>query len=131
LENTKPTGTIYFIDKNMLHIRDKAGNTHTEGIPAFLSNPKLREEVAKERYCDRTAMLLSQLVLGVPLYHPLQKDAEKTLKTMKETLDRYDSSFEQMPLPLRKALGIGSGPAFFPMLKPLGRPADVKDILEG
>ena len=75
---------------------------------------------------------LGRLVLGLPPYHPLFKDADKSLAAYKATLERFGGHY-------RRASGQESwfldldhwSPTYLPDLRPLGRAATADDVKSG
>jgi hypothetical protein len=96
-----------------------------------LTDASKRKDAAPERICDVAAEKISEIVFGVPAYHPLLKDADVRLKALKEALDRY--SYRPATAAEIEALAgqMGHDPGFVPDIQPLGRAATADDVRKG
>jgi hypothetical protein len=131
LDDTTATGATYVVEKDRLTRKEKGGYS-SGGLPEFLADPALRRDEAVERTCDATAMKVSELVVGLPPYHPLFKDTDKRLTALKAALDRYAGNYRHLSWRERDLLGVSPwSPAYVPALRPLGRAATVEDVKAG
>ena len=96
LDNTQPTGAAYKIEENRL-VHRRGDGYSSGGIPEYLADPAARHNEAVERTCDVAAEKLNGLVVGLPLYHPLFKDADKRLAALKAGLDRFGATIAGRP----------------------------------
>src|SRR5262249_45263504 len=72
------------------------------------------------------------LVIGLPEYHPLCKDAEQRLKRMKGLLDLFAGRFQQVSGRAAEELSVSVfEPSFIPNVPPLARPATAQDGKKG
>jgi hypothetical protein len=131
LDDTTPTGATYEIEKDQLRRREKDGWSGG-GIPEYLADPALRRNAAPERACDRVAEKLGELVVGLPLYHPLLKDADERLTALKGALDRFGGNYRratgrEVELLNRRPWT----PTYLPDIRPLGRAATADDVKAG
>lgn len=131
LDDTTPTGAKYVIEDGRLWHKAE-GSSSGGGVPEFLREPAVRHSEAAERACDAAAEKLGELVVGLPLYHPLFKDADERLKAVKAAFDRFAGKY-------RPATGfegdlLGRSPftqTYVPDIKPLGRAATAADVKAG
>jgi hypothetical protein len=71
-------------------------------------------------------------VLGLPVYHPLFKDADKRLDTLKVAFDRFAGKYRRPTGFERHCLDLSPfSPTFVPDIKPLGRAATADDVKAG
>jgi hypothetical protein len=145
LDDTTPTRARYSVEKNTLWRRFQIGgfgeSAHPDlgrPLPAFLANPEDRQDVVPERICDLAAEKLGDLVAGLPLYHPIQKQADKRLTEFKAAFDRFGGHYRVMtPQELDGLSSTESQssstwtPAFLPNIPPLDRPATAADVKAG
>ncbi len=125
------TGATFTVEKARI-IRREQKSVSVVVMPAFLTDPAVRRPKALERFCDAAAEKLADLVIGVPRYHPLLKDSEVRLSTIKTTLDRFAGNFRQVNARERNILGLpGWSAAYLPDIQPLDRPATVEDVTAG
>jgi len=94
LDDHTPTGGTYQIRGKSL---DLGGPDYQSSstLPGFLLDPATRYESAPELACARAAVLINELVFGIPLVHPLRKDHDDRLKEMIALLDRYQGRFRR------------------------------------
>jgi hypothetical protein len=110
----------------------KDGTSSEMELPAALSDPKLLKDVAFERRCDRAALKLDLLVLGLPAYHPLQKDADARLKELARVFDSFQNGYRLITPLEAQFLEVEYGEfIFLPNLSPLNRPATADDVKAG
>jgi hypothetical protein len=131
LEDTTPTGAKFVMEKDMLWRREKDGGSGGP-VPQFLADPATRREQAEERACDAAALKLGDLVLGLPRYHPLQKDADQRLAALKTMLDRFAGSYRRANWREVRRLDLSHfAPTYVPDIRPLGRAATADDVKAG
>ena len=92
LDDTTPTQRTWTIAKDVQQIRGP-GMSGGRSIPDALADPATRRDQAEERKCDQVAVVLGDLLLGLPGYSPLAKDFDARLAAMKRFLDRYQGRF--------------------------------------
>jgi hypothetical protein len=132
LEDARPTGTTYQIRGDSLVRFEGDRSFRSEDIPALLSDPAGRRSEVAERAWDLAAERLGKLVMGLPAYHPLLKDADRRLALLKAMLDRPQGRFRRLSWREMKALELSSWEArFIPDIRPLGRPATADDVRAG
>ncbi len=96
----------------------------------MLMESQLRMPSARERVCDLAAERIANLVIGLPVFHPLRTDRDLAIKTMKGMLDQCNGRFRLLTRGEQAALGIFLfDPAFAPEFKPLGRAATAADVV--
>jgi hypothetical protein len=131
LDDTTPTGAKYVIEENSLRRKEKDG-WGGGPVPEFLRDAAVRREEAAERACDTAAEKLHELIIGLPLYHPLFRDSEARLVSMKVAFDRFAGAYRLANWREHSALGLSSfSPVFVPDIKPLGRAATADDVKAG
>jgi hypothetical protein len=132
LDDTHPTGTVWTIAGDTLETKGENFSS-SESIPADLADPAVRVDRAEERECDRVAVIVNDLVLGIPVAHPLRKESDAALKEMKRLLDLYRGRFRLAASEEARALDVSPWrQAFFiPTIGRLGRPATVDDVAQG
>jgi hypothetical protein len=82
--------------------------------------------------CDAAAARVTELVAGVPPYHPLHRDADKSLGALKGFLDRCAYRLRRFTGAEAGRLGFRAGdPAYVPAARPLGRAATAADVAAG
>jgi hypothetical protein len=128
LEDTTPTGAKFSIDRGWLLRKYETGESGSP-IPEALADTNNRRGEAPERVCDVAAMNLERIVLGLPLYHPLLKDADKRLSAVKAAFDRYAGAYRKLERNEFRLLDMFSGgPVYVPAIRPLGRVATAADV---
>src|SRR5262249_19532498 len=94
LDNTKSNGGVYkIVDDRFVH--EYQNGSSTSGIPEFLADPEIRRNEAPQRFCDDAAEKLQSLVIGLPGYHPLLKDADQRLTKLRAEFDRFAGNFRR------------------------------------
>lgn len=78
----------YKVERDSLLVQSPRSMS-SSSLPDFLKNIDKRKPEAKLRAHDQAADQLRNQVLGLPLYHPLLKDADERLVRLKAGLDRY------------------------------------------
>jgi len=135
LDDTSATGLKYEIKwEGVWRFRTPDVNSPREGfsLPQLLTDQAARREEVDERFCDAAAMKLSEIVIGLPSYHPLCKDADKRLMAFRIAFDRFRGSYRKATEPERACLGMVEGsPAYLPDISPLGRAATAEDVKAG
>lgn len=130
LADLTPTATAWSIADSRL-TETGARYSSSSDIPRELQGVQLRDRV-DERTCDRAAARLSQMVVGLPTYHPLMRDAEQRLSRLTETMDRWSASARALTPSERKALQLDSyQPRFILAPAPLDRAAGPADVAAG
>jgi hypothetical protein len=129
LDDRTPTGGIYEIKQDKL-VFDNKGWGHSGGVPDFLADKATRREKAQERVCDVAAETLNVVAAGLPLTHPLMKDADKRIDQMKQALDR-PAGFRWASEHAAYALRMVPRGGFVPDVNPLDRAATADDVKAG
>jgi hypothetical protein len=130
LDDTEPTGVTYRIAGQQMIV---AQHDVLEGreIPPGLETPNSRKGKAVERWCDRAAIRLANLVFGLPDYHPLRKDADARLQDLKRAFDSVRNGY-RLATPIETPfLNRFSEALYVPDLPPLNRPATEADVKAG
>lgn len=131
LEDTTPSGAIITVEENSIERRGENG-FRSQSIPKYLADPAVRREKVAERVCDVAAEKLGELVVGLPRYHPLFKDADKRLTAFKAAFDRYAGNYRRATWREQQSLGLSSwAPAYLPDIRPLARAATADDVKAG
>ncbi len=128
LDNHAPTGGTYQIRGKSL---DLGGPNYQSSstLPEFLLDPATRRESAPELVCDRAAVLIDEIVFGMPLVHPLRKDHDERLKEMIALLDRYQGRFRRSSSTERQITGWQT--PFIAGTATSGKSATVEDVKTG
>ena len=131
LSEKNQTGATYQVEGDTLKRSDDRGGSSSGPLPNHLADASKRKDAAPERICDVAAEKISELVFGVPPYHPLFKDADARLKALREAMDRY--SYRPATAAEVEALAgqMEHDPGFVPDIQPLGRPATADDVRAG
>jgi hypothetical protein len=131
LDDTTPTGAKYTVEKGSLWRKEKDGGSGGP-VPASLADPEVRRDEAEERACDAAAEKLGELVVGLPPYHPLFKDADKRLAAVKAAFDRFAGQYRRATWRERDSLDVRPwAQAYLPDVRPLGRAATDDDVKAG
>jgi hypothetical protein len=131
LNDAKPTGATWKIEGGSLACASDHGSS-TQSIPEYLADPSARRQQAVERQCDTVAVKLGELVVGVPAYNPLMKDADARLAASKKLLDRWHGRFRVLPGGEMELLGLPPWhPMFIPDVPLLAHPATAEDVENG
>jgi hypothetical protein len=121
----EPSGAVYTSGNFSIHCP----------LTGILGDPAARRQEVRERVCDAAARRLVELVACAPEYHPLVKDADKRLQTLKDFFDRFQGKFRplrDLPTPDTSDEDEDDEEAgFWPDLRPLGRPATAADVRDG
>jgi len=131
LDNQELTGGSYMIEGNrVIHRRGRGSGSRS--LPSWLADPQQRIPLTTERRCDRAAIKLSQLVIGLPPYHPLLKAADEKLEAFKNAFDSFRNGYRRLTSSEAEFLELYSRePVFMPDIPPLGRPATPDDVRAG
>jgi hypothetical protein len=131
LHDDLPTGGSYRLEKGD-SIRGPSDN-QLHAMPSSKEWADLRRfhTLVKERACDAAGLRLSELVLGMPFFHPLCTDADDRINHIAQFLDRYPGRIRVATDSERSALSVEDDRAFIPDIKPLGRPATAADVTAG
>jgi hypothetical protein len=131
LDDVTPTGGTFKIQEGALRHEYKGGSS-SGPIPEILADATTRRPEVSERVCDTAAAKLSGLVLGLPVYHPLFKDAEARLRDFRAAFDRFRERYRRATW--REAEAVASRywlPVFLPDLGKLERAATAEDVKAG
>jgi hypothetical protein len=74
---------------------------------------------------------ITALVVGIPPFHPLHRDAAKSLPALKAFLDRHGRRFRRLTEAEARRYDLRGDPAYAPDIRPLGRPATAADVAAG
>src|SRR5262249_49378471 len=83
---------------------------------------------------DAAAEALAHVVIGLPDYHVLRKDAGQRLAALKQAFDRFAGTYRRADRRLAAALGAdyaAQRPTYLPDVPPLGRTATADDVKAG
>lgn len=131
LDDTTPTGAKYTVEERTLWRKSGTGGSGGP-VPDFLADPAARREQAAEQACDAAAEKLGEMVVGLPRYHPLFKDADQRLAAFKTAFDRFAGKYRRTNWRESRTLGLSSfSPGYIPDLRPLGRAATAEDVKAG
>jgi hypothetical protein len=97
------------------------------------SDPARWAEHVERTVGDDAADRLAQLVVGLPDYHPLRRDADRVRAETRELLGRYAGRFRPLTWSEQQRLEMWryGEAAFGPDISPLGRPATAADVAAG
>lgn len=137
LKDTSPSGTVYQIstsqrnkvEEENLSIRTGDMNIGT-GVHGIIKERAMRLDSVESRVCDDTMLHLSRMIIGMPEYHPLRKDAQALFDRNMEWLNTHVLRRKN----LYEAYLMGSNSSdqtLIPDLKPLRKPATLEDVHEG
>jgi hypothetical protein len=131
MDNRTLTGATFTVNGNSLGRKSK-NSFGSQTIPDFLADPDQRLDTAEERTCDAAAQKLSELVVGLPNYHALQKYREESLAELKITFDRLSGKFRIATRREKETLGITPWHStFIPDIRLLNRAATADDVKTG
>ena len=131
LDDNTPTGTTVVIEENSLRRKTKNGWSGSD-IPGFLADPSIRNDQVPERRCDAAAEKLNELMVGLPFYHPLFKDADKRRVALKAAFDRFTGHYRGASWREREILSKSHrGPLYIPDISPLAGAATAGDVKVG
>jgi hypothetical protein len=130
LEDERDSGAVYKIYEGEVMIT-QGGVAWQERLPESLQDPKNRIVEVPERHCDRAALALQTLALGMPSYHPLHKDARHQLARVRWAVRQYPVAYRVLTPEERDWLECGSDhPRFVPAVS-LERAATEADVKAG
>jgi hypothetical protein len=100
LENTAPTENHYSVDGEVMKI-EHPGGRGSQGLPEVVraAGEDGRRKEVTSRVCDEAAVMISEMVVGAPGYHPLLKDADKRLADLKAYIDLYGQQLRTLSYP--------------------------------
>jgi hypothetical protein len=131
LNDAERTGRHFYLRGDEI---EEAGGRRSQwsALPADRRDPAAWAEHAEERTCDAAAVRVTELVVGVPAYHPLHRDADKSLAALKVFLDRHGRRFRRLTEAEARRFDFRArDPAYVPDIRPLGRPATAADVAAG
>ncbi len=134
LDNEKATIVKITIEGNTVYQRAcnaKGCRFTMRSIPSLLSDPGERRSKVVQRRCDVAAERLSTLVLGLPEYHPLRKDADERLAVYRSFMDQFKGKFRRLTTEERIRFGNSPRPQFIPEIPALTRGATAEDVANG
>jgi len=88
LDNTTLTGTVVSVNDEGHYVERHQGGSSSGSIPDVIADPASRRQRAELRRCDVAASKLHELVIGLPGFHPLMKDADQRLDKLRKTLEQ-------------------------------------------
>ncbi len=131
LDDTGSTGGEWRVGGENLELQNEH-RSHYQTLPECLRDPATRRKWAAECNYDAAALKLGDLILGLPEYNPLLKDADARLAKMKRLLDRYHGHFRVLSGTEAESLGISTGYTMFVAdIRPLDRVATAADVEHG
>jgi hypothetical protein len=95
LDDKTSSGTIAMIEGDENYVEKSADGTSSGNIPDVIADPTSRRQQAELRRCDVAAQTLAAMVIGLPVFHPLMKDADQRLETMRTLLDTKSGSLRR------------------------------------
>lgn len=128
LKDNTPTGATYTLKGDRLDLSGP-GFGIGSNVPDFLRDSATRRSSAKELACDRAAVMINDVVFGMPRVHPLLTDHDAQLATMRALMDRYADRFRGLTQSERQVVGWGA--QFVADIKPLAKPATADDVKAG
>src|SRR5205807_9953776 len=97
LKDTKPSGTIYQIERGSLSTKTSKYSS-MGGMTNAIKDPAARLDRVESRVCDDIMLHLPHMIVGMPEYHPLLKDAQsrfdQNLKWLNQHQFRHWTSYE-------------------------------------
>ncbi len=132
LDDKTPMGVTYSIKGKRIYISGKGRREINHEIPSFLiTSGKIKAET-ELRVCDCAAEKLSDILYGIPEYHPLADDGEGQLKQLRAAYDECKFTFRPMDRVERDFFKVESiRSAFLPKIKQLEQPATPDDVKSG
>jgi hypothetical protein len=97
------------------------------------ADPERWAEHVEHTAADDVAFRLDDLVVGLPDYHPLRRDADQLLAETQAMLARYARRFRPVVWVEQSRWSVGryGDIAYVPDIRPLGRPASAADVAAG
>jgi hypothetical protein len=111
LDDKTSTGKTLFV-KDDLYLEEYDRGSSSTDIPEIIADPAKRNDRVAERRCDAAATKISRLVIGLPAYHPLLKDADERIDQMRKQLDETVRKLRHATPAERKRHNRVWGPAF-------------------
>jgi hypothetical protein len=131
LADTRPTGGHYYLRGDEIQEWAAIRRPRNESPIPLGERGKWAEHV-ETRVADEAADRLSILVVGMPEYHALRKDAEQVRAAMRSVLDRHAEHFRRLtPEESSHWDDTPSSDVYVPDIRPLGRPATAADVRAG
>ncbi len=128
LDDNTPTGATYAFSGDSLDIHGPQFGIGGK-LPDFLLDPATRRQSAPELASDRAAVLINELVFGMPLVYPLRLDHDDRLREMKALMDRYQGRFRRIGRVEGQLTGWQI--SFIADIGPLNKPATADDLNAG
>ena len=132
LDDMTSTGTSWTVSGASVE-QDGGVYTGILSIMGNLADPSERVDSAEELKCHKAAILVNELIAGLPAVHPLNKNVDETITEMKRLLDVFDGRFRLVSPEEFEALGFIPlrSKSFVPAITPLPRPATPADVANG
>lgn len=131
MDDSRVTGRTIRVEDDRL-LRDSEHGSSSGPIPPILQDCDARNSEAPERVCDAAACKMTELIVGLPGYHPLLKDADRRLDALKAAYDRFPGTFriadEKMA---RLFVDWSYDSRFIPAIGPLNHVATAEDVRKG
>jgi hypothetical protein len=131
LADRRPTGGHSY--RRGTDVEDRTWERTRWWTPPGGADPAGWAEHVERRAADEAADRLAELVIGLPEYHPLRRDADRVLAETRALLGRYARRFrratydEQQRWDVRQ---VGDS-VFVPDIRRLSRPATAADVAAG
>jgi hypothetical protein len=131
LADRRPTGGHSY--RRGEDVEDQAGGKPRWWTPPGGADPAGWAEHVERRAADDAADRLAELVVGLPEYHPLRRDADRVLAETRALLGRYARRFRRANYDEQQRWDVwrASDSVFVPDIRPLGRPATAADVTAG
>lgn len=131
MDDKRATGASISIEYDQLRRRGEQGSS-SRPLPPCLKNSDVCRTEVYERVCGAAALQMSELIAGLPAYHPLFKDADRRLQILKTAFDRFPDKFVRAPDNVAALFTQWrSGPIFIPAIGPLDHVATAEDVRKG
>lgn len=89
-------------------------------------------EHVEHRAADDAMGRLAEIMVGLPDYHPLRRDADRLLDETRRLLTKYGRNVRRLTWDEQRQFDIvPRGPTYVPAIRPLGRPATAEDVPAG
>lgn len=131
LSDPRPTGGHSY--RRGTEVEDAIGPARRVWTPPGGADPEKWHEHVEHRVGDTVAARLGELVIGLPEYHPLRKDADRVRDETRALLIKYARGFRALTWSESHQWGAwrGGDAVYVPDIKPLGRPATAADVAAG
>ena len=131
LADRRPTGGHSY--RRGEDVEDRDGGKARWWTPLGGADPARWAEHVERRAADDAADRLAEVVVGLPEYHPLRRDADRVLAETRALLGRYARRFRRATYDEQQRWDVwrSSDGAFVPDIRPLGRPATAADVAAG